>query len=137
MNYRIAIFKRAARRLQFDKFAYSGYRISPDGALWRGKTQCNTTDRRGRKYYEIHYKLPKTDRLGTAIYEHDIIFDSRFNALCIILWNESGAAFVEAHKQRGFTIKFRYCDFRSDSVEVIGNEYENTLKQITAKGMTK
>lgn len=135
MNYRVAIYKRAARRLKFEKFAFAGYRIAPDGRLYRGNKECNTNDKRGRKYYEIHHRLGKPDRLGCAIYERDIIFDARFNALCAVKWN--GCAFVLAHRQHGFAITFRYCDFRSESVEVVGNECENVLQQITAKGFTK
>lgn len=128
--------RRVNSRLVFEKFAYSGYAIAPDGRLMRGRTECNTADKRKRRYYEINYKLPKSDRLGRELYERDIVFDSRFGALSTIVWSASACAFVLATKNRGFTIKYRYCDFR-DSVELIGNEYQNTLNQITAKGMTK
>lgn len=136
MKYRIAVFKRARGRLVFDKFAYSGYAIAPNGDLIRGGKVCNTDDRRKRRYYEINYKLPKNDRLGQELYERDIVFDSKYGALSIIQWNDGGCAFVLATKNRGFTIKYRYCDFR-DTVEKIGNEYETTVKQITARGLTK
>lgn len=136
MDYRVAVFRRAENRLVFVKFAYSGYAIAPDGRLMRGGRECNTQDRRQRRFYEINHKLPKTDRLGRDLYERDIVFDSRFGTLSTVLWNPSGCAFVLATKNRGFTIKYRYCDFR-DSVELVGNEYENILNQITAKGMTK
>lgn len=136
MKYRVAIFSRACGRLVFEKFAYSGYAITPDGRLIRGGKVCNTVDRRKKRFYEINYKLPKQDRLGHDLFEHDIVFDSRYGALSIISWNDAGCAFVLATKNRGFTIKYRYCDFR-DSVELIGNEYQNTINQITARGMTK
>lgn len=136
MKYRVAIFQRSKGKLQFKQFKTAGFSIAPDGGLLcRGK-RCNTTDRRKIKYYEVNYQLPKKDRLGNDIYEKDIVFDSRYGALSVVAWNESGCAFVLAHRSRGMTIKYRYCDFR-DSVEVIGNEYENQLKQITAKGFTK
>lgn len=136
MKYRIAIFRRAMNKLVFNKFAYDGFRIAPDGQLWKGSKVCNTTDRRGRMYYEIHRQLPKCDRLGNVLYEHDIIFDSRFNALAIIGWSDSYCAFVLTNKNRGLKLTYRYCDFR-DSVEKIGNEYENVLQQVSAKGFTK
>lgn len=136
MNYRVAVFRRATNKLKFGGFAYAGYRIAPDGQLYKGSKICNTTDRRARVFYEIHRKLPKTDRLGQVLYEHDIIFDSRFNALATIGWSDAYCAFVLSSKNRGLKVTFRYCDFR-DSVEKIGNEYENALYQISAKGFTK
>lgn len=136
MKYRVAIFRRAKNRLSFNRFACAGFKIAPDGKLYKGSKVCNTTDRRGRFYYEIHRKLPKTDRLGQELYEHDIIFDSRFKALGIIAWSDSYCAFVMTNKNRGWKITYRYCDWR-DTVEKVGNEYENILNQITAKGLTK
>lgn len=132
MKFRVAIFKRRARRLVFDKFAFNGYRIGQDGTLYRGNKQCNTTDRRARMFYEINFMLEKKDRLGSPIYDHDIIFDARFSALCTVIWSESNGAFAESHKQNGFKTTFRYCDFRTDAVEVIGNEYERCIRQIVA-----
>ena len=136
MKFRVAIFKRAKNKLEFYRLAYSGYKMTQDGELYRGKTKCNTTDKRAKIYHEINYLLPKLDRLGNKLYEHDIVFDSRFNALSVILWNKSGCAFVLANRTRKFVVKYRYCDFR-DSVEKVGNEYENILNQISAKGFTK
>lgn len=136
MKYRVAVFRRSNGKLQFKQFQTAGFAIRPDGQLIHGGKVCNTTDRRKIVFYEINYKLPKQDRLGNDIYERDIVFDSRHGALSIVSWNESGCAFVLCLRSRGMTVKYRYCDFR-DSVEVIGNEYENNLKQITAKGLTK
>lgn len=136
MKFRVAIFERKAGAQVFQKFAHAGFAIMPDGRLYRGKKECNTTDRRQRKYYEINYQLPKRDRLGNVIYEHDIIFDPAYGALSVVLWNESGCAFVLANKTRCFTVKYRYCTFR-ESVEVIGNEYEKQVKQISAQGLTR
>ena len=136
MKYRVAVFRRSNGKLQFKQFQTAGFAIAPDGQLMRRGKVCNTTDRRKIVFYEINYKLPKQDRLGNDIYERDIVFDSRHGALSIVSWNESGCAFVLCLRSRGMTVKYRYCDFR-DSVEVIGNEYENQLKQITAKGLTK
>lgn len=135
MIYRVAVFKRVGRQMVFEKFAYEGFQILPNGKLYRGKVACNMNDRRGRKYYEIHRKLPRPDRLGQDIYEHDIIFDARFNALCTVLWRDY--AFVLAHRQRGFTVQFKFADFRPESVEIVGNEYTNELRQIVAHGMKK
>lgn len=131
MKFRVAIFKRASNRLKFNRFAFTGYKLGQDGGLYRGRTRCNTTDRRGRVFYEVNFLLPKTDRLGAEIYEKDIVFDGKYGALSVVLWNESGCAFVLATRSNGFTVKYRYCDWR-DTVERIGNEYESTVKQISA-----
>lgn len=136
MKYRVAIFRRINGRLVFDKFAYSGYAIIPNGDLVHAGKVCNTTDKRRKRYYEINVMLPKPDRLGQDLYQHDIVFDSKYGAMSIIWWSKSGCAFVLATKHKNMTVKYRYCDFR-DSVEKIGNEYETTLNQITARGMTK
>lgn len=136
MKFRVAIFKRAKNKLEFYRLAYSGYKMTQDGVLIKGNKVCNTTDKRAKVFYEVNYLLPKLDRLGQQLYEHDIIFDSRFNALSVLLWNKSGCAFVLANRSRKMVIKYRYCDFR-DSVEKVGNEYENILNQISAKGFTK
>lgn len=130
MKYRVVIFKRKNNRLIFNRFAFAGYRLDQDGNLYRGNKICNTSDRRGRTFYEINYLLPKCDRLGQSIYEKDILFDSKYGLLSVVVWNETKCAFVLANRTNGFTVSYRYCDWR-DTVERIGNEYEPITHQIT------
>ena len=131
MKFRVAVLKRKNNKLAFDRFVFNGFRIGQDGVLYRGRTICNTSDRRARVFYEINMLLPKCDRLGQELYEKDIVFDGKYSVLSVVLWNESGCAFVLADRTRGFTVKYRYCDWR-DTVEKIGNEYETTVNQISA-----
>lgn len=136
MKFRVAILEKRRGKLEFKKFEFSGYYISNEGVLYKGKRPCNTTDRRKKIFYEINYKLGKKDRLERDLYEHDIVFDSRYGCLSKIIFNDAGGAFVLCHQINKMKISYRYCGFKN-SVELIGNDYQNQLKQITAKGMTK
>jgi hypothetical protein len=122
--FRVAEFKKKKYGQQFERFAYSGYKIDQNGILSHYKKKVTTKDRRRRNYCEVNRAVGQNDIKGHQIYEEDYVFDYRNNVKGFVRYYDNMGAFILDVYAERIKIPYSVLDIDELSLEIIGNKYE-------------
>lgn len=126
--YRIAEFEKTIKGQKFKRFYACGYRLAPDGTLYKGRKKANTSDKRLTNYCELNLGLGRKDINGVYIFERDLVHDKRTGLTGGIKYDPKKGAFLMFVKNGLITIPYSFLDCYDVSLEVLGNEYEHVAK---------
>lgn len=126
--FRVAEFEKTTKGQKFKGFYFCGYKMLCNGEVYKGRAKANTKDKRRAGYCEINRGVERKDIKGVDIYERDLVFDKRSKLTGFIRYDQKKGAFLLFVKNGAVTIPYSFLDCYDVSLEVVGNEYQNTAE---------